>query len=162
MREIKRYTIVAGDGPGLYEYEEDDGEWCVYEDVEELEQKLSDAEKQIEKLKPLKGFILISPDTCKRYEELEKQNEWISVEDNPPPKDKEVLLMLPTGDYYVGRLRRGNNREPSEMTVAYRGYCCGRFANPIKWKPITPPEVDKDKPERKTLGETKHWGDDNE
>ena len=111
------------------------------EKIKELEQKLSDAEKQIDKLKPLKGFILISPDTCKRYEELERQNEWISVEDRLPKKGQEVFIYCDYGQGECAIYNGLGNGNGYEFEWDYNG-CL--VENVTHWKPITPPEVDKD------------------
>jgi hypothetical protein len=34
LREVKRYWMQAGDGPGVYEVEDADGDWVPYEDYE--------------------------------------------------------------------------------------------------------------------------------
>ena len=68
---------------------------------------------------------------------------WIPMHIVAPP-DEDVLLCTKTGLVYQGRLRRGYLGEPQQGVVDWRATCCGRFATPVKWMPLSQLNKDKD------------------
>ena len=102
--------------------------------IKALEQKLSDAEKQNEVLR--KEWSRLNNQVSCRFNgdcdyKSSEQNEWISVEDDLPDD----------GEYYLYDGKR------VYIDKMYKGFFhSGLFINKYvtHWKPITPPEVDKD------------------